>query len=226
MRLLLSQRNEIFRLIQQAGMDTREFEWTAPDPRGIERIQHGSSGYAFAFSATELGQYIDYSPGPIDVRVHEEIIHWSQVPDHVRIWLQSLKRELDEPDLWAELEREKELLGGGDGEQVENTAFTLAEQQQIAAQLSEAQDYVRQTQELSPEQMHALEARIDYLIDAAARLPRLDWRNALVGTLIAYTLEVAVPPEVVRDLLGMIFRGLGQLFGLDLPPPQLPYSPG
>jgi hypothetical protein len=219
--LLQSQRNEVFRLIQAAGVDPVQFQWdTGP---GVERIVHRPSGHSFSFvQVAGTGRQgilgIRYSPGTMTTTASESLVHWSQAKDFIHSWLESLERELAEPDLWGELERQRELLGGA-AEEIENTPFTPEEQEEVVARLSEAKEYVRRTQELPPEQIHALETRIDYLIDATGRLPRLDWRNAALGALIGHALQTAVPSEVVRDVLGMIFRGLGQLFGLDLPPP-------
>jgi len=61
----------------------------------------------------------------------------------VDFWVAAVKRDIDTPELWAELQRETELLGAVSDEAVENTPFTSAEQDEIAEQLRKLRDVVR-----------------------------------------------------------------------------------
>ena len=51
--------------------------------------------------------------------------------ERVRTWVQDVKRDLDTPDLWAELQRETKLLGAASNAITDNTLFTANEQKQI-----------------------------------------------------------------------------------------------
>jgi hypothetical protein len=128
-----------------------------------------------------------------------------------------MSQELTAPDLWAELAAQQEALGAGEPALVENTPFTEEERKVIEARLAEAMEYVRQTHELSAEQHAALKDRLDYLVEAADRLPRLDWRNALLGVLFGQVVQAILPAEVVRDVVVTLGRTLGPLFGVEMP---------
>jgi hypothetical protein len=96
-------------------------------------------------------------------------------------WLQDVKRDLKTPDLWAELQREAELLGANFDDVTENSPFTSDEQNEIAGRLRELADHARRTYSLSEAQIRLLDAKLGYLVGAAGRLGRIDWLNAFAG---------------------------------------------
>ena len=87
------------------------------------------------------------------------------------------------PDLWAELPRESELLGDPSEEVTKNAPVTPGEQKEIVGRLRETEEYLRRKYSLSDEQIRVLGAKVDYLIDAAGRLGRTDWRGLFVGVM-------------------------------------------
>jgi hypothetical protein len=210
-----SQKSDVLAEIKRAGLEPHEFRWIEEENR--ETIQHDPSEYWCTFRQNGGYHLLEYAPGE-DAEI-EDVVRpaWIAARDDVATWLASLARELEAPDLWAELERERQIVGEAPGPEVENTPFTQEEQQLIGRQLNEVKEYVRQTHELPPGQLRELEARLDYLVDASSRLPRLDWRNALLGVLLGTVVEAILPGDVVRDVLSLIVRGIAHLYGHDVP---------
>ncbi|GAC1605234.1 MAG: hypothetical protein NVS3B21_34770 [Acidimicrobiales bacterium] len=66
--------------------------------------------------------------------------------------------------------------------------------------------------------MLALEERLAYIEDAAGRLGRIDWRNAVAGAMLGAIVAAALPPDAVRALLNALFLGVGHFFGQGLLP--------
>lgn len=66
---------------------------------------------------------------------------------------------------------------------------------------------------LSVEQTRVLNVKIDYLIDAAGRLGRIDWRGVFIGVMLTFVLASAFPPESVSKFLLMVLRAIGHLYG-------------
>lgn len=95
--------------------------------------------------------------------------------------------------------------------------FTADEQAEIANQLRDIKEYVKQTYALSEHQTQVLEAKLAYLEDARRRLGRLDWRNVALATLFTLAAEAMLPPEDARRILLMLLQPLGHLFGHVLP---------
>jgi hypothetical protein len=152
MVLMQSQRNAIFEEIQRTGTDPTGFEWESFEGgdghADVDFLTHTSSGYHFGVSLPTADFRVTFTPGFSTRSEEHDPIAWSRVLEYVRIWLSALHRELEAPDLWAELEGEREALSGGAVAEVENTPFTSDEQGQIARQLEEAKHYVRHTYEL------------------------------------------------------------------------------
>ena len=130
----------------------------------------------------------------------------------VSAWLEEVKRDLETPDLWAELQREAKLLGAGSNAVTENTPFTPEEQKEIAGRLKELAKYVRKIHLLSPAQMQVLDEKLEYLVDASDRLGRKDWLNTFIGVTLGYILSVALPPEFARTIFRTFLQAIGLLY--------------
>ena len=230
------QKNAVLEAIRSAGLDPLDFDWqevastvtqrgSGSPPFTVERLYHRPTEYWFCFDVENRRGWLwaIFTPGREGVRQRENVQDnfaavWSYFVD----WLGRLKQEHDAPDLWAELENQRDLMIGEAPEEVENTPFTQQEKAQIASSLNEAKEYVRATRELTPAQYEAIDARLDYLVEAAERVGRIDWRNLLAGTFLSLVVQAVVPIEPVRDVLFVALRGLGAMFGSE--PPELPGS--
>lgn len=208
-------KNQIFEAIQGVGLDPRGFDLDDGDTE--IRIKHrGSESYFIIGGDAGLyhGSYLvgDGVPWPY------EAYSWQPVMTRISRWLGEVKNDLETPDLWAELQREAELLGNGSNDATENAPFTPDEQKEIAGRLREMAENVGRAYSLSVERMGVLNAKIDYLVDAAGRLGRTDWRGVSVGVMLSFFLASAFPPESVSKFLLLFLRAIGHLSGL----PELP----
>jgi hypothetical protein len=127
--------------------------------------------------------------------------------------------------LWAQRQRERQLLAAVPDEAVENTPFTAGEREEIAGQLRDLKDYMMRTHALSEEQVRLLDQRLDYLADAAKRVGRKDWFLMAAGAMLSYVLAAALPPDAATHFLGTLLTSSGHiLWGGHLPwggPPGL-----
>ncbi len=218
------QRNAIFEAVKEGGLNPRECTFEYDNSRS--RIMHVPSGAIFLLEG-RAGTYnstmvIGEAP-PRPLRHYT----WPTVEGRIQLWAAEVKRDVETPDLWAELQRERDLIGARH-EDAENTPFTPDEQTEIAAWFRQAKEYIRDRYELSAEQYDAIEARLDQLEDASRRgVGRIDWRNQLVGVLLGLAIDAILPPEPVQQVVILVLRGLAQLFGghgvpeLPGPPPGL-----
>jgi hypothetical protein len=213
------QRNKIFKIIQDAGLDPREFNL---EDEGAEttRIKHKWSESYFIVGGNAghyVGRFVvgDASDWPYEAYSTEALMK------RIGGWLEELKHDLETPDLWVELRREAELLGGASNEVKENTPFTGEEQKEIEGRMRALTEGLKLTYSLAEPEMQILNAKVDYLIDAASRLGRIDWRNAFAGVILSYILTLALPPDSARAILQTfvtLLRAIGHFYGL----PQFP----
>jgi hypothetical protein len=242
MPLLQSQRNEIFKALQDVGVDTAAFRWQLvkrrrKSPR--DQFSHRSARHwlvietkpsmkrEFDFPPLDAAEYRDlfpitsvfhyaYAPGPESEQMTGTAISWEGMLSAVNRWAQLVARELSEPDLWLQADRQLHgrILDAGD---VENTPFSPDEQQELAQRVDLVRERVVEEHRLDPAQLRALNEQLDELKQAASRLNRLDWRNAFLGAMFSLLLTAAVPPEAIRDIVELTLHSLAGLFGHPFP---------
>lgn len=216
------QRNEMYEAIAAQGADPGDFDFTQDATSAtISHLSSNARLYLVRDSADRVW-VIEWNAGQPGEAVGEQSLEWSfsAVIDAIGQWLRAIAEDERVPDLWAELERQQRAFSSEALGSIENTPFTVAEQREIAAKLDELKLYANRTYELSGEQMRDLEARLDYVADAATRVGRLDWRNLMAGTLLGGLSGAYFPPEAVRGIVGAVVSSVAHLFGM--PVPQLP----
>lgn len=218
MALTKPKRNELFSAVQEAGLSPHEFDLDL----GADEtsLRHRPSGAYFVFGGVAGDYTARYLAG--DGLVEERTgLSQYRLMQQVTFWLSAVKLDIETPDLWAQLQGEAELLGSISDEAIENSTFTVAEQEKITGQLHELKDQVTRTYALSEGQTRLLEERFDYLAAAAGRVGRKDWILMAAGLLLGYVLTAALPPEAARDILGTLLTSIGHILGHG-PPPALP----
>jgi len=214
------QRNAIFRGILDGGLDPIECELAESV---VEvRIKHVPSGSVFILGGDARRYTGSYVVGDSALSWPYEAFTWTEVPEKVRRWAEEVRRDVDTPDLWADLQREREILTSARYEAVENTLFTPDEQVEVAKQLRAIKEYLKKTYSLSGEQMSRVEARFDEAEEAARGIGRKDWLLLFCGVMFTVVVTGLLPPEAVHHIILMAIHGLDHLFGGGGRPPDLP----
>lgn len=213
------QRNAIFEAVAAGGLDARECTFNYDDAKAC--ITHVPSESSFLLEG-DPGHYSSTAVVGEGPSCSSESFTWTKVEERVRRWAEEVKHDVDTPDLWAELQREREILTAARYEDVENTPFTSDEQAEIGEQLQRIKELVRKTYSLSEAQMLSLEAKLDDIEAAAGRIGRKDWQLLFCGTMFSVIVTRLLPPDAVQDILVKVLHGLEHLFGGWSGPPQLP----
>jgi hypothetical protein len=207
--------NEIIKAIRAVGLDPRQFDLRDDD--GTIRIKHKWSPSCFTIRPEGMHSSASYIVGD-GIEWPISAYSWRTISPRISSWLADVKLDLETPDLWAELQQEAQLLGKISDDVTKNTPFTPDEQNEIAARLRALAEHAQHTYTLSASQARALDTKIDYLVNAARRLGRIDWLNVCAGAILGYVLTASLPPEAPRDMFLGLARAIGHLCGLpDLP---------
>ena len=173
-----------------------------------EEVRHVSSGYSFrveAFSASNF--HVQLSPGN---GVHEEravAANWRIVRGAVRAWITYLLRELEEPDLWAELLATNAIANVDPGD---NGPLTPDEIRQIGTNVQAAKEFVVETG-VAGAALDEVNRKLDYLVDSAERLGRFDWRTFALGMAFDIAVNVAFNPDQARRLFEIVVSPVQRL---------------
>jgi hypothetical protein len=226
MKLTRIQRNEIFKAIGQSTLDPAECDLVAGD--GIYEITH-KSGSRVNISHVK-------SSGPTGISwlymLKFTVVDGPELPAaplqdfdragvYIRRWADEVKRITDAPDLWAEMQRSRELITDIQRTDFSNIPFTQSEQEQITAQLQEIKKQVKEQFALSNEQVERIEERLDEADEARKRTGRKDWLLLFSGTIFTLIITGTVTPVVAEQIFTMAIHGLIHLFTGGGEPPRV-----
>jgi hypothetical protein len=178
-RLLRTAKNLIFEHIQLQGLDPRQFEWTTEGLSEIRSVlKHRTSDYYYAFGKN--GDRCSPWHGELEIRMLADR-PWSYRIQNVDRWLKELKEETEAPDLWGQLEEQKELFLLASSESYSNASFTRDEKSGLAAQLEHLRQQLIGVEEVSDRQREHIDVHFRYVISAMDRLGKKDWVNLAIG---------------------------------------------
>jgi hypothetical protein len=215
-------RNGIIEATEKGGLEPRECTFDFNDDGGC-RITHAPSGSSFV-SEGDFGRWTtthgvgEGAPRQLGAHI------WATVEERAERWAREVTDDVATPDLWAELEREQEILTGARYAAVRNTPFTPNEQTEIAEQLRRVKEFVQTTYSLSEAQRRSFEASLDEVEAAAGRIGRKDWILLFGGAMLGAIFQGLLPPEAVQDILKMALDGVQHLLDGGGGPPRL--APG
>jgi hypothetical protein len=220
MRLEKNFRNPIIEAVENGGLAPRECTFDFDDDGGC-CITHASSGSSIVMEV-RFGHHTMTTVVGEGASLQLEAFIWPTVVERVERWARDVKRDVDTPDLLAELQREREILTGTRYDEIGNAPFSSEELAEIAAQLRQIKEYLNTAYALSEVQMLDLEAKLDDIAAAAGRMGRKDWALWVSGALLGAFVQAILPPEVVQHIIRMTVDGLGYLLGGGGTPPLLP----
>jgi hypothetical protein len=215
-------KNECFAAIQGAQLDPGDFFWADQ----TTEVQGGQATLIlsfqppriitarFEFGYAQAEWRYHYIPDPEAPFGAGNAGSWDYEMDAFRRWLTAVRAEIGSPDLWGELRRERELLAQPNEARADgNTPFSPDELALISQQIAELKAYIVASLALSEPRVRELDARLDYLEQAAVRTGRVDWWNLFAGALLNLVLTGLIPPHTLQALLVLAAHGLTGLFG-------------
>jgi hypothetical protein len=196
----------VFKVIQNHHFEPAEFYWQETEQETfcgpnytVSQLIHRSTGYYFVFGHAT----VSFSPGSLrKVEAKEHGDSWRIKGPQLKEWLERLREEVQTPDLWAEIAKERALSDAASS-MVENQRFTVTEQQQIAGALVELKQYLLAAKETDEKQRIFIDRQFKYLEGSSRRLGRKDWLTILYGLLASTVITLALPPENVKNILQM-----------------------
>lgn len=216
-KLLKSQKNNIFEILRVAGLEPANFSWIdsvlQSTDRVTPRLKYLDGEYYFRFDMFEGGHCCTFSPGEEEIVQWEKPGSWENQIHYVRVWIRCLKREIDAPDLWAEMEKYKTSVSIALPEQLLNEPIPANEAEKISEQLSSLADKIEKQFELTNEQNQFVRSKLNYLAEAAKRQRSMDWAHTLIGVSVTIAMGLALAPDQAKELWELM-RRLGELIHL------------
>jgi hypothetical protein len=223
--LLRSQKNEVFKCVQEAGLSPLDFEWGEEGTEYAGRydypvsyLEHLGSHFWFKFDRTFSGDYIcRYSPGNLKLQEHcDPKAYWTvALQDFVR-WLSYLKREIA-PDLWEQLKEyapDETFIGTAE---ISNAPFSYPEVENIIESVDRLRAQIEKNFDLRPDQLTFVKREFEYLKEAAKSQGRKAWMHTAIGVIMTIAVGLALSPEKTKLLWALLKSCFGGILQLPAP---------
>ncbi len=214
--LMRSQRNDVLKAVEQHGLIPSDFRWgelkegrvpMVADPAYISAIVHLPTQYRFVFDMRSDPYWATFTPGRESPEQHEGCKSWGTMLGLVNEWASNLKREVDAPDLWANLVQETGLAEAA-AAQTEESSFAPEQHEQIRRGLGEIRRFLIEGRNLSREQDELVTQRLDYLGSCVERMSRRDWMHTAIGVLFTIAVGLGLAGNEARDLFSAAANAL------------------
>jgi hypothetical protein len=218
MRLTRDDKNKVFEAVARSSIDPAECNVQATHFGGV--LNH-ESGSTFEFGYNEEQDEFWAVATVVDGfrRQIEDSPSFEYLLEAIPQWADEINQVARTPDLWAELQRSRELIAAIQRTGSENTPFTEDEQRQITSNLQAIKEQLRKQFELTAEQFERINARFDEAEEASKRIGRKDWLLLFGGTILNLIVTDTITPPVAGYVYMMVVQGIAHLFGG--PPPQI-----
>ena len=202
MKLLPSQRNQVYDAITQAGFSPAQFKLSDQLVTKIHgtftELSLNGSEYYYRFYENHGGHVGVFSPGHDTLSEQVNPGAWLSQLNHIYKWLSLVKREIEQPDKWQHIFDESKSIGINIGTE-DNSQFTYEEVTHIQQAMLRAKAAAGQLQ-LTAQQLRLLSDKLDYVAEKAKLLGRIDWKNLFMGTMITMIVDLGVPDELKKQL--------------------------
>jgi len=205
MRLLQTQKNEVYELIEKFGLSPNMFDFSSPsDDDGDTKLRLKSNPhYYFIFAkARSGGHFARYSPGYDTPYKDEGASSWSLQLACVERWLRNLERELEAPDKWKLLQEELKNMDFGDIK-YENTKFTYREYELLTEKIAELKSKISKL-DLLEKQIKQINEKLDHLLHLAKDMNKTDWKELFIGSIINLLMQLSIDQNTGQTITGYV----------------------
>lgn len=210
--LLKSQRNQIISFLDRANISLGQYRINEDSSSTTVSVTDSTSN-SYYFQIRVGGNHFHYvismRPGVEKVTDSSFTDEWSSVANTFSTWVRLVRREIDLPDLWAELQQSAQLFA---------STATPSDDKFTRAELAEVQGQLRLLQKsfttaALPEA--ARQKLIELTQTAAVKaegLTKKDWQNWIIGGFISAITALALNPTQASEVLKLVKAAFGGLF--------------
>lgn len=231
--LLVSQRNELYTIVEEERFAPSAFEWYATggaffgsDGTTVPMVVHKPTGFFCKFGFLDESTYreVGYNSGgsfhgefflqraPAEAKARDVLLwsSWDEVKVGFSEWLGYVKRESTQPDYWVVAPPSGILPAIAPD--ASNELFNASERDRIATALDEIKREMHDRAELTEAQLAGLTATLDDVRESANRLGRRDWLNGLLGAYVGWAMNATLSSGIAQSIFDLIASKLAWLW--------------
>lgn len=212
MRLLNSQKLDLFNTIKSANFEPFQFEITGDDnEKGPAVLRLSKTDLRCEFTSKWIPANpafthytMQFIPGNNEWESTISIAYWdSPLLKHIQNWLQRVRREISTPDPWAILSVAT-LPDSTASEETINIPFSYTEWEHVRKGVDDIKKLLLDSVKDSKEGESYVIQTLDKLIEDGKHFGRKDWFNQAVGALVGVMVTIGCSPEVTRSVWEML----------------------
>lgn len=212
MLLKRSQKNELFDLIVESGLNPADFEILEQSiPQESTTLKYNESDYGYHFTVIENS--ISVCPGPLKMYQYYTARFSSFSMEHKHhffTWLQQLKDEITTPDKWALMEQQFQQFKFNP--ELENIPHTHIEYEDIVEKLNIIENRLNDALNLGQDHKGQLHQLIEHQKEMAAKLNKRDWGLLFIGSLVSYFNNLILDSVITPDRISVLFEIVKDVF--------------
>lgn len=212
--ILNKHKNELYKLIEQAGLNPREFRAKEETIGGRHYFIMEHLGTRFRYGVRAQGDHFE----EFDVKFTQMAPSfplsdflsiagyrtvaglYSDFQSWLRKHLKPYLSDLAEPDLWAQIQSQAPIVSNEPVGSDDLEPFTQPEQAQLRMAIKEFRQLIIDKFEHTEEHLSLIDDRLDYLAESLDRLNRIDWRSVAFSTLVSVTSTLSLNNEQGNQL--------------------------
>ncbi len=208
MRLLPTQKNDIFDIIIDEGFNPKDFKFSEESLSQDEIVTYlkfKNTKYYFMFRRVDNFYYeAQYSPAERSLEFQEKVRGgWKQFSIRIKRWLRHLKRETNTVDKWETFKKGLQLIPFSFDTNNKTENFSKDELKLIALKIDSVKHEIIKLQ-LPSDTIKQLNAKLDSLDKKADKLSKTDWKALFIGTIFTIIFNLAIPPETAKTIWEII----------------------
>jgi hypothetical protein len=217
MRLLKTQKNELFDLISQVGLLPTLFHFKeyifAGDESYVTEINVEGTHYFFRLREDFGHNFtLNYSPALDAVeREMKRLSGWNEAITHFAWWLQSLKQEMETSDKWQEAFQvaQQATLGA---DEIEDSRFTKEELTRIESAFADIRQQLTHHSSITEKELGAINSKLEYLLEEAKTRKKREWRMLFYGAFMELMIHEEVHAHIAALVLGLLKTAFQDMF--------------
>ena len=222
--LTQGRKNEVVEHLGTLGLSRDEitrFQWKTRKLNFAYRVSalvHPAGERYFIFDTREEGKLrAIYCPTESSAQKTENMPTWKDFLKPVGEWAIRVTRDAEQPDLLAQLREQADVLG--EAETVDETPFTADERARLATAIGDLKNWLVERRLVEPEQMEAVNRKLDQLVADANTQTRRRWKDMFLGVLLTIGVQNALESQAFKNLLQFAWESVGPII---MHLPQLP----
>jgi hypothetical protein len=215
--LLRSQRNRVFEILREVGLEPALFTWAKEEVANaivVSRLKYRQGDFFFQFSWYEMSAWCMCSPGRFRASEYNHPKDWAEQEGFFRNWAHYLKRETEAPDLWDDLAKYAIVVAPEFHGELINEPIPAGEAEKIAEALQAVCRTLQTESARTPDEVRLVREKCTYLADATKRLRSADWVHTAIGTCVTLAMAMEMSQDRAGRLWQLVESHLGQFVRL------------